>query len=1364
MRLPIPALTLALSLALGQLHAQGLSIFLRDQSIQYPANFQSERGLEGQLASIPSHAGRRYAWLQLERSLSGEELLAMARENIRLLGYVREHSYWASFPQDLAAGSLRGLPVRGIFPIQPEHRLSTELRGRVAAPGNSAEKISVQIAWCGDLDWPVVARLLEEAGFPASTFRAEEGQARWTGTAGRLRELAKLTFLHYIEVQPGPGEPEDRNGQAIHRSTLLQRAGTLQGDPLDGSGVAVLVRDDGRIGPHIDYAGRLFQDSCFGAELPGNHGDMVAGILAGDNNLDPYVQGMAPAATIFTMDYNADFMGPTMGLINDRGVVITNSSYSDGCNTGNTMRTQRVDAQIFDNPHLMHVFSAGNAGTNDCGYGAGPFWGNITGGHKAGKNSIATANLASNYVLEQSSSRGPVWDGRLKPDISAHGANQLSTYPNHTISNGGGTSAAAPGIAGVMAQLYQLYRSMHNGQNPESALIKGALLVTATDQGVPGPDFSHGWGHVNAYAAGELLRQGRYERVELAPGEIKEWQIQVPDGLSEGRIMVYWADPPAIPQAARALVNDLELRVIDAASNQTLLPLVLDHTPDPFKLAQPAVPGEDHLNNMEQVRIASPTAGSYTVRLEGSDLPFGNGVAFVYYEWRRDSVHLAYPLGGERVEPATTLPIYWESEKTGSSWSIDLSLDSGATWLPLAQDLSPALRSTQVTLPDTFSHKAYIRLTRDGVFHSHTAPIQIFRRPTGIKVTKACPDSIHIQWTAVPESEHYDIHILGAKRMAVAGTSDTSTFAIPTWNPLADNWFAVSARGPEGVTSERSRSVRHSLGLVGCKQTLDIKPDKVISPPTLAVNACEPAALDLVLSIRNDGLQAVSAPAVWYQIGEESPVQGAVSGSINPGGFKFFKFAQPPFFAKSGTYPLKVWTDLPNDGFRYNDTLYLSVSANIQNQFVLPPIFEENLEGEIDPPAFWTVEDVDDDDLSWQFYRIPFQASDSTKAAIMPNYFYDQVGSRDLLVSPPIDLSQSLNPRLSFDLAYSGFQGTAPDSLLVEISTDCGATVDKTIFAQSGEDLITVADPASFVESFVPSEADWRTEVIDLHEWVGQKVQLRIVNVAGYGNNLWIDNIRVGEAETNPLAASFEVSADSGCTNTPILVSDESAGNPTGWTWDFGTDATPGSSQGQGPHSVSWSTPGWKQIKLRITLGPFADSVSRMVFVGERPNAAFTWKLENDSLKLEGQSIPDGSFRWYLDGQAFSSEQSPGIPLPSGSGPWTVLLVVNNACGADSMLASVSTVATQDHAGPVRWTLSPNPTSHGITLRGSNPAPGRLWLEVVDLVGSVRWQQDLMTEAGSIGISLPLEGLPQGHYILRISLDGRYQGLPFQKL
>ena len=53
-----------------------------------------------------------------------------------------------------------------------------------------------------------------------------------------------------------------------------------------------------------------------------------------------------------------------------------------------------------------------------------------------------------------SSSRGPASDGRIKPDLSAHGNAQMSTDPNNSYAPGGGTSAAAPGICGVSAQLY----------------------------------------------------------------------------------------------------------------------------------------------------------------------------------------------------------------------------------------------------------------------------------------------------------------------------------------------------------------------------------------------------------------------------------------------------------------------------------------------------------------------------------------------------------------------------------------------------------------------------------------------------------------------------------------------------------------------------------------------------------------------------------------------------------------------------------------------------------------------------------------------------------------------------------------------
>ena len=55
----------------------------------------------------------------------------------------------------------------------------------------------------------------------------------------------------------------------------------------------------------------------------------------------------------------------------DQTSVITSKSYSDGCNAGYTALSRDLDEQIDDYTSLIHVFSAGNSGTSDCGYGAG---------------------------------------------------------------------------------------------------------------------------------------------------------------------------------------------------------------------------------------------------------------------------------------------------------------------------------------------------------------------------------------------------------------------------------------------------------------------------------------------------------------------------------------------------------------------------------------------------------------------------------------------------------------------------------------------------------------------------------------------------------------------------------------------------------------------------------------------------------------------------------------------------------------------------------------------------------------------------------------------------------------------------------
>jgi serine protease AprX len=101
------------------------------------------------------------------------------------------------------------------------------------------------------------------------------------------------------------------------------------------------------------------------------------------------------------------------------------------------------------------------------------------------------------WTLAPFSSRGPTLDGRIKPEIVAPGiritaaragsANRFDTYS--------GTSMAAPFVAGAAALLL----SANPGLTVED--VKDALLETAQDWGVTGPDVDYGHGRLSVYRA-----------------------------------------------------------------------------------------------------------------------------------------------------------------------------------------------------------------------------------------------------------------------------------------------------------------------------------------------------------------------------------------------------------------------------------------------------------------------------------------------------------------------------------------------------------------------------------------------------------------------------------------------------------------------------------------------------------------------------------------------------------------------------------------------------------------------------------------------------------------------------------------------
>lgn len=1350
-----------LSLAIPSLKAQSVPL-LRLQSGDYP--LPVFRGKRVAWPEAPEGADRSWGWLQFTRALRSSEIHALQESGISLLGYVDDHAYYVSIPAALPGDFLRSLPLHAIHAFMPEHRLHPDLLPWLNGSGKDAGKCRIQLAFHEGL--PVASGLsaLHKAGFRTAKWQEGTGWVHLTLQSSDLLRLAALPCIRYIEPLPPAGEPEDRNGRAMHRSNLVLRSEIYPGLRLDGSGVRMLIRDDGRIGPHIDYQGRLNQDYCIRSETHGDHGDMVAGIAAGANNLNPAVAGMASGAMIYTEDYDGDFPAYTEDLITQESITLTNSSYSDGCNEGYTLRSERVDRQIWENAALMHVFSAGNAGTSDCDYGAGPFWGNVTGGHKAGKNAIATANLYSNLTIVPSSSRGPVHDGRLKPDISAHGQNQLSTYPNHTINLGGGTSAAAPGIAGVLAQLSQGYLEKSGEISAPAALLKSILLNTATDLGQPGPDFIFGWGHVNAWEAWKSIEAGQFTEIQVPPGEVMTLDIEVPSGLAEARFMLYWPDPPAMPQAAKALLQDFDLTVIPPGGGQPLLPLVLNSTPDPALLNQPAQPGEDHVNNVEQVRIANPIAGTYQVEVRGTNLPFGDAGAWLTHAFFTGKPYLVFPAGGEAFAPGEEITLYWEASSSTEPWQIEFSSDNGQNWEMLADSIAGSARHQILEVPEVATKEAWFRLIQgaDTLLPDH--PLTIFPLPTALRVTRACPDSVFLAWDPSEGATSWFVHQLGDRYMEITATVDTAAFGMATWNPLADNWIALQSRGADDIVSPRTIAQNLRTGLIQCRQEFDTRVAGILSPIQLELTACEPAPLVFTLSVRNDGMQPVENVPISYQVGQSAPVSEIITGTINPGGVRFYKFITPPLFTESGSIPIAFWTDLDNDQFRYNDTIYARVEVTIRTTGVLQPDVMEDFEAALDLPVDWSLRSSNND-WTWTVFRIPQEGGDSTNALVMPNFFYDQIGEQDVVVSPQIDLTLAGQPRMGFDLAYNGIFGQAPDTLIIEVATDCEEDNAEQVLQLTGTPLITAVDPFGNNGPYVPvNPEDWRYEEIDLSPWAGKKVLVLIRNHAGYGNNLWLDNIRL--VDDAPVGVTAGMAADRlyACVGQLIQFADDSEGIPDAWSWDFGAGADPPMATGPGPHAVTYSAPGLVQVTLVASRGMLTDTVVRSWEVRDIPVAGFSAEVVGDSLYLTNESLGGESWIWMTDLPSGSTDASPVFPLNGlTEGSITITLVALNGCGADTLATVVQLTSVDGYRGMAEgWTLYPNPAGERFWLKGLSEG-GPLWWELVAVDGRVVAGGVVETVRGPVDVLLAPAGVAAGTYGLRLKQSSRYGTVVFRK-
>lgn len=1077
------------------------TIQFQESTIEFPENIETFNW--NQMPEKSHFDNGYFGWVQFYETPSQVVQNRFKTSNLQLLEYIPHRTYLFFFPDNTSVDFLKANGVRGIIPLQAAFKISKELN---YPPFES---------WAMDGDNYLVTLqfhenassqyVIDELSKLQITVKQEFKNSNLIDLSipeNCLEDLANLAFVKWIELIVAPSVKDDTRGRSLHRANSLDPQSNL-GNNYTGVGVGVLVRDDGIVGPHIDFQGRL--DNIFASGTGDTHGDGVAGIMAGAGNIDPSKRGMAAGADVYVVNYAANFLDtPTQNYINNNLVQITNSSYSNGCNTGYTTIARTVDLQSNTTPSLMHVFSAGNSNNNDCGYGAGDQWGNITGGHKQGKNVIATANVFFDGSLVNSSSRGPAHDGRIKPDITAHGQGQNSTSENNQYLVFGGTSGAAPGIAGVSAQLYELYAELNAGNHPPAALIKAILLNTANDYGNVGPDYKFGWGIVNGNRAGKLIEDERYFTDEISQGVTNTHSINVPSGTSQVRFMVYWNDPAAAAGASPALVNDLDLMVKDP-SNDSYLPWILDPTPNPANLDAPATNGIDRLNNMEQVLINDPDTGNYSIEITGFNVPFGPQEYFVVYEIITEQLVLTYPNGEERFFPGGLEEIQWDATNTTENFLLEYSTDNGGSWTTITT-LSSDSRIYSWSTPNIITGDARVRVT-SGVHQDESDNnFSITNFPGGnFQVIQVCPDNASFSWNAIAGAESYDFYTLGEKYMEVAGTSNTNSITIPITNPNDEIWFAAVAKNATlGWESRRSNALFYAGGLLNCTLANDLALISINNDPNDFNYVCDESPVVISATVANTGVDSQSNFTMRYQIGNEDTIEETFTGTLNPGQQVIYEFDTFVLLTQEGNYTLTVEVILEGDQNPTNNEGELDFYATID---ATSPDFLEDFETNGFPPNGWQIINPDDA-ITWveRVQILGINGNFSTTGHIN-NYIYNAPGQEDAFQTQIFNLTFATSAIMSFDLAKAQYSAGFSDGFRVEVSIDCGETFS-TIYEKEGLDLSTV--PNYITSNWTPSSpSNWRIEEIDLADYLGNLVVFRFINVNGYGNSTFIDNINI---------------------------------------------------------------------------------------------------------------------------------------------------------------------------------------------------------------------------------------------------------------
>ncbi|CAG0989624.1 Serine protease AprX [Methanosarcinales archaeon] len=614
------------------------SILLKNARID-TSSAQQSKAVQNIAISQNQVDGDRYYLIQFKGYTKEEWKQALRATGAVLYDYVPNNAFIAMMNSSVKSQVEALDSVKWVGIYEPGYRISPALSSSAAIMGQGSvnENITVLLFDAGEN-----MRISDEiTGLGGEIISNSGDRIRVSIARMKIPDVAQINGVSWMEKYVQPVLMNDVAANITKTYSVRNTHG------LTGAGQIVAVADTGLdtgnfTTMHADIRGRIaslhawwsvYGDS--GAEDNDGHGTHVTGsILGNGSQSNGKYAGMAPEASLVFQAMQYDGPDPSMngGLYiptdlsslfqeaYDDGAKIHSNSWGSPLLYGDyTSDSQYVDSFTWDNPDMLIVFAAGNQGDGD----------NTVLPPATAKDAIAVG-ASENLRIDEGgdsdnvndiayfSSRGFTDDNRIKPDVVAPGTYIISTRsskPSASYAWGvfdsyyaynGGTSMATPIVAGTAALVRQYYVD-NKSISPSAALIKATLINGAINMSLP--KNAQGWGRVDIEnslfpASPRIMRY--YDNITgLSTSQYWNVSYNVNNSSEPLRVTLVWSDYPGAPYAGITLVNNLDLTVTGPGGTY-------------YGNGAP-----DNRNNVEQVELISQSSGSYTIRVNGTNIPQG---------------------------------------------------------------------------------------------------------------------------------------------------------------------------------------------------------------------------------------------------------------------------------------------------------------------------------------------------------------------------------------------------------------------------------------------------------------------------------------------------------------------------------------------------------------------------------------------------------------------------------------------------------------------------------------------------------------------------------------------------------------------